>query len=67
MKLAKQYYGLFQILQKINDTSYRLKLSMNWHIHNASHVSLLKPCKGDLPTESVQEEPLDFDEQEEIL
>ena len=67
MKLAKRYYGPFQILQNINETSYRLKLPMNWHIHNAFHVSLLKPYKGDLPTESVQEEPPDFDEQEEIL
>ena len=67
MKLAKRYYGPFQILQQINETSYRLKLPMNWHIHNAFHVSLLKPYKGDPPTELVQEEPPDFDEQEEIL
>ena len=67
MKLAKRYYGPFQILQKINETSYRLKLPTNWHIHNAFHVSLLKPYKGDPPTKSAQEEPPDFDEQEEIL
>ena len=67
MKLAKRYYGPFQILQRINETTYRLKLPANWHIHNAFHVSLLKPYKGDPRTEQVQEEPPDFDEQEEIL
>ena len=76
MKLAKRYYGPFQILQRINETSYRLKLPSSWHIHNAFHVSLLKPYKGETPNELVQEvspnEPVqeerpNFDKHEEIL
>ena len=67
MKLAKRYYGPFQILERINETTYRLKLLANWHIHNAFHVSFLKPCKGEPPTTPIQEEPPDFDEQEEIV
>ena len=46
---------------------YRLKLLASWHIHNAFHVSLLKPYKCEPPNEQIQEEPPDFDEQEEIL
>ncbi|MCO5611851.1 hypothetical protein L7F22_066110 [Adiantum nelumboides] len=67
MKLAKQYYGPFQILSRINVTAYKLRLPANWHIHNAFHVSLLKPFKGDPPTEPVQEEPPLFDDKEEVL
>ncbi|MCO5578979.1 hypothetical protein L7F22_032830 [Adiantum nelumboides] len=67
MKLAKRYYGPFQILSRINETAYKLKLPANWHIHNAFHVSLLKPFKGDPPTEPVQEEPPLFDDKEEVL
>ncbi len=67
LKLAKRYYGPFQILSRINETAYKLKLPANWHIHNAFHVSLLKPFKGDSPTEPVHEEPPLFDEQEEVL
>ena len=68
MKLAKWYYSPFQILQRINETSHRLKIPANWHIHNAFfHVSLLKPYKGEPPKEPIQEEPPNFDEQEEIL
>ena len=67
MKLAKRYYGPFQILQRINETLYRLKLPSNWHIHNAFHVSLLKPYKGEPPIHPIQEEPPVFDDQEEIL
>ena len=67
MKLAKRYYGPFQILSRINETAYRLKLPANWHIHNAFHISLLKPFKGDPPTEPIHEEPPLFDELEEVL
>ena len=66
-KLAKRYYGPFQILERINETSYCLKLPPTWHIHNAFHVSLLKPFKGTPPTEPIEEDPLEFEEQEEIL
>ena len=67
MKLAKRQYGPFQILNRINETTYRLKLPSNWHIHNAFHVSLLKPFKGKPPMHPIQEEPSAFDDQEEIL
>ena len=66
-KLAKRYYGPFQILERINETAYRLKLPDSWQIHNAFHVSLLKPYKGQPPTGPVQEDPPAFEEGEEIL
>ena len=66
-KLAKRYYGPFQILKPINETAYRLKLPNTWLIHNAFHVSLLKPYKGEPPKEPIIEEPPEFKEQEEIL
>ena len=66
-KLAKRYYGPFQIDKPINETAYKLRLPRMWLIHNAFHVSLLKPYKGDPPTEPVTEEPLEFEGQEEIL
>ena len=56
MKLAKKHYGPFQILSRINEMAYRLKLPANWHIHNAFHISLLKPFKGDPPTKPIHEE-----------
>ena len=66
-KLAKRYYGPFQVLERINKIAYRLKLPSHWQIHNAVHVSLLKPYKGPPPTEPIQEDPPDFDQEEEIL
>ncbi|MCO5609588.1 hypothetical protein L7F22_063818 [Adiantum nelumboides] len=67
MKLAKRYYEPFQNLFRINETAYKLRLPANWYIHNAFHVSLLKPFKGDPPKEPVQEEPPLFDDIEEVL
>ena len=66
-KLAKRYYGPFQVLKPINETAYKLKLPRTWLIQNAFHVSLLKPYKGDPPTDPIVEEPLDFEDEEEIL
>ena len=66
-KLAKRYYGPFQILERINETLYRLKLPSSWHIHNAFHVSFLKPYKGYPPLEPIEEDPPKFEEQEEII
>ena len=66
-KLAKRYYGPFQILERINETAYRLKLPESWKIHNAFHVGLLKPYKGQPPQGPVQEDPPAFEEGEEIL
>ena len=62
-----RYYGPFQILERINDTTYHLKLPPHWQIHKAFHISLLKPYKGEPPTEPILEDPLDIDHDEEIL
>ena len=56
-KLAKRYYGPFQVLKPINEATYRLSLPSTWLIHNAFHVSLLKPYKGEPPKEPIIEEP----------
>ncbi|MCO5611342.1 hypothetical protein L7F22_065595 [Adiantum nelumboides] len=61
-KLSMRYYGPFQITERINDGSFRLRLPDTWKIHNAFHVSLLKPFKGDVPDEQPEVE-----ENEEIL
>ena len=66
-KLAKRYYGPFQILKPINEVDYKLKSPNTWLIRNAFHVSLLKPYKGEPPKEPIIEEPPKFDDQEEIL
>ena len=66
-KLAKIFYGPFQILQQINPTAFWLKLQDHWHIHNAFHVNFLKHYKGTPPIAPIEEDPLKFDEMEEIL
>ena len=66
-KLAKRYYGPFQVLKPLNETAYQLKLPMRWLLHNAFHVSLLKPYEGDPPMEPIVEEPPAFEDQKEIL
>ncbi|MCO5598989.1 hypothetical protein L7F22_053088 [Adiantum nelumboides] len=66
-KLAKRYYGPFQILKPINEMAYQLKFPNHWLIHNAFHVSLLKPYKGEPPKEAIMEDPSEVEGQEEVL
>ena len=66
-KLAKRYYGPFQVLKPINEMAYKLILPDHWLIHNAFHVSLLKPYKGEPPKEPVIEERPEFEGLEEVL
>ncbi|MCO5557666.1 hypothetical protein L7F22_011235 [Adiantum nelumboides] len=65
--LAKRYYGPFQIFKPINKMAYQLKLPNHWLIHNAFHVSLLKPYKGEPPSEAITEDPPEVEDQEEVL
>src|SRR6201985_3931703 len=44
-KLRVLRYGPFEITEVIRSTTYRLKLPLQWKIHNAFHASLLMPYK----------------------
>ncbi|MCO5591188.1 hypothetical protein L7F22_045169 [Adiantum nelumboides] len=66
-KLSMRYYGPFQITERINDVSFRLRLPDTWKIHNAFHVSLLKPFRGDVLDDGEPDEQPEVEENEEIL
>ena len=66
-KLSMRYYGPFQVTEKISDVCYRLKLPEQWKIHNAFHVSLLRPFVGDVPVDLPVENQPEVEELDEIL
>ncbi|VFQ62000.1 unnamed protein product [Cuscuta campestris] len=45
-KLSLRYYGPFEILERIGEVAYRLKLPLSSRIHPVFHVAVLKPYKG---------------------
>ncbi|MCO5578132.1 hypothetical protein L7F22_031970 [Adiantum nelumboides] len=66
-KLSMRYYGPFQVCNKISDVAYRLKFPESWRIHNAFHVSLLRPYVGDVPEDLPVEDQPEVEELDEIL
>lgn len=57
-KLAAKYYGPFQIIAKVDEVAYTLKLLEGAQIHPTFNVSLLKKAYGDShPSSTI---PLDL-------
>lgn len=64
-KLAKMFYGPFQIIERIGKVSYRLQLPPEAKIHSVFHCSMLKPFQGDpevtaltLPGQIIDHQPI---------
>ncbi|KAF2308179.1 hypothetical protein GH714_036458 [Hevea brasiliensis] len=47
-----KYYGPYQIIERIGQSAYRLRLPSDAIIHNVFHVSLLKPAYASIAASS---------------
>ena len=65
LKLAAKYYGPFEILEKVGQVSYRLKLPEGARIHPIFHVSLLKKKIG--PYQHTTPTMPEFDMQDQCI
>lgn len=65
-KLARRFYGPFQILERIGAVAYRLNLPDTAKLHNVFHISRLKKFIGD-PTMEVNPLPAEFLNQHPVL
>ncbi|MCO5601071.1 hypothetical protein L7F22_055188 [Adiantum nelumboides] len=56
-----------QIIERINQITFRLEFPETWKIYNAFHVSLLRPVRGEVPEDMIVDEQPEVEENEEIL
>ena len=69
-KLSLRYIGPYEILQRVGNVAYELKLPQNLSfVHLVFHISMLKKCLGD-PTSILPVKGLGVDEKlsyEEVI
>lgn len=55
-KLDDRRHGPFEVIEKIGEVSYRLKLPPSWKIHDVFHLSKLTPFKTpEFPSQSTSQ------------
>ena len=57
-KLSPRYAGPFQIVERVGEVAYRLRLPEGARIHDVFHIGVLKPFKGTPPMSTPALPPL---------
>jgi len=66
-KLAKHFYGPFQVMEVIGKVAYRLQLPPDAKIHLVFHCSILKPFHGDPGDPAISPLPSHFHDAQPII